>query len=139
MLKWGLGSFPCSWGCGLGKAGDQKPDADTGDLCDHLDVDMQSHWKVKMLTWLSFCGFLSFFRLCVFFPLLPPGLLPGSASRMHIIPPALACGRFRLLVFFTPSSLEPSHSAPALWPEPRHFSLLYWGQLPEPPRSMPGL
>lgn len=68
MLKWGLGSFPCSWGCGLGRAGDQKPDADTGDLCVHLDVDVQSHWKVKVLTWLSFCGFLSFFRLCVFFP-----------------------------------------------------------------------
>lgn len=66
MLKWGLGSFPCSWGCGLGKAGDQKPDADTGDLCDHLDVDMQSPQDANMAFFLWLSLFLSF--VCVFSP-----------------------------------------------------------------------
>lgn len=32
---------------------------------------------------------LAFFRLCVHFPLLLPGPLPGSASSMHTPPPAL--------------------------------------------------
>lgn len=36
------------------------------DLCVHLDVDIQSHWKVKMLRWLPFCGLLSFLCLCIF-------------------------------------------------------------------------
>lgn len=54
----------------------------------------------------------AFLHLCVGFSPPRSGLRPGSASRMPITPPALACGRLSLLVFILP--LRSHHSQPPL-------------------------
>ena len=58
-----LAVFLAVWGYPLGTRGRMQTPSD---LCVHLHVDIQSHWKVKMLRWLPFCGLLSFTCLCIF-------------------------------------------------------------------------
>ena len=86
--------------------------------------------KMASLLWLPF------FHLCAYFPFLLSDLLSGSASRMHIIPPALARAASACLSSSLPSwgfyiSYQLSGAAA--------FLPVSTGERPEPLWSMPGL